>query len=44
MTTAYGAVTARIADPIVEIIRVGDRIGNVCLRFVSTLPINLTIT
>ena len=31
MTTAYDAVTARIASPIVDIILVGDSVGNVCL-------------
>ena len=29
MTTAYDAVTARIADPMVGIILVGDSVGNV---------------
>src|SRR5947208_3568184 len=33
MTTAYDAVTARIADSVVDIILVGDSVGNVCLGF-----------
>lgn len=31
MTTTYDAVKARIADPVVDIILVGDSVGNVCL-------------
>lgn len=41
MTTAYDAVTARIADPIVDIILVGDSVGNVCLGFENTLPVSV---
>ena len=33
MTTAYDAVTAGLADPIVDMILVGDSVGNVCLGF-----------
>ncbi len=43
MTTAYDAVTARIADPIVDVILVGDSVGNVCLGFDNTLPISVTM-
>lgn len=31
MTTAYDAVSARIADAIVDVILTGDSVGNVCL-------------
>lgn len=31
MTTAYDAVMARIAAPIVDILLLGDSVGNVCL-------------
>lgn len=30
MTTPYDTVTAHIADPIVDIVLVGDSVGNVC--------------
>ncbi|MCK1450821.1 3-methyl-2-oxobutanoate hydroxymethyltransferase [Bradyrhizobium sp. 35] len=43
MTTAYDAVTAGIADPIVDIILVGDSVGNVCLGFDSTLPVSVAM-
>jgi 3-methyl-2-oxobutanoate hydroxymethyltransferase len=43
MTTAYDAVTARIVDPIVDIILVGDSVGNVCLGFDSTLPVSVSM-
>jgi 3-methyl-2-oxobutanoate hydroxymethyltransferase len=43
MTTAYDAVTARIADPIVDVILVGDSVGNVCLGFDNTLPVNVAM-
>ncbi|OSJ13512.1 3-methyl-2-oxobutanoate hydroxymethyltransferase [Bradyrhizobium canariense] len=43
MTTAYDAITARIADPIVDIILVGDSVGNVCLGFDSTLPVTMAM-
>ncbi|WGR73289.1 MULTISPECIES: 3-methyl-2-oxobutanoate hydroxymethyltransferase [unclassified Bradyrhizobium] len=43
MTTAYDAVAARIADPIVEIILVGDSVGNVCLGFDNTLPVSVAM-
>lgn len=33
MTTAYDAVTTRIADPVVDVILVGHSVGNVCLGF-----------
>ncbi|WP_071916501.1 3-methyl-2-oxobutanoate hydroxymethyltransferase [Bradyrhizobium japonicum] len=33
LSTACDAVTARIADPIVEIILIGDSVGNVCPGF-----------
>ncbi|ANW00123.1 3-methyl-2-oxobutanoate hydroxymethyltransferase [Bradyrhizobium icense] len=41
MTTAYDAVTARIADPIVDVLLVGDSVGNVCLGFDNTLPVSI---
>jgi 3-methyl-2-oxobutanoate hydroxymethyltransferase len=43
MTTAYDAVTARVADPIVDIILVGDSVGNVCLGFDNTLPVSVAM-
>src|SRR6266702_4913884 len=43
MTTAYDAVTARIADPIVDMILVGDSVGNVCLGFDNTLPVSVAM-
>lgn len=43
MTTAYDAVTARIADPIVDMILVGDSVGNVCLGFDNTLPVSIAM-
>ncbi|KRQ02084.1 3-methyl-2-oxobutanoate hydroxymethyltransferase [Bradyrhizobium manausense] len=43
MTTAYDAVMARIADPIVDVILVGDSVGNVCLGFGNTLPVSMAM-
>lgn len=43
MTTAYDAVTARIADSAVDIILVGDSVGNVCLGFDNTLPVSVAM-
>jgi 3-methyl-2-oxobutanoate hydroxymethyltransferase len=43
MTTAYDAVIARIVDPIVDIILVGDSVGNVCLGFDNTLPVSVAM-
>ena len=43
MTTAYDAVTARLADPIVDMILVGDSVGNVCLGFDNTLPVSMAM-
>jgi 3-methyl-2-oxobutanoate hydroxymethyltransferase len=44
MTTAYDAVTARIADAAgVDIILVGDSMGNVCLGFENTLPVTMAM-
>lgn len=43
MTTAYDAVTARIADPVVDVILVGDSVGNVCLGFDNTLPVSMAM-
>ncbi|OSI79104.1 3-methyl-2-oxobutanoate hydroxymethyltransferase [Bradyrhizobium canariense] len=43
MTTAYDAVTAGIADPVVDIILVGDSVGNVCLGFDNTLPVSMAM-
>lgn len=43
MTTAYDAVAARIVDPIVDIILVGDSVGNVCLGFDNILPVSVAM-
>lgn len=43
MTTAYDAVAARIADSAVDIILVGDSVGNVCLGFENTLPVSVAM-
>lgn len=43
MTTAYDATTARIADTVVDIILVGDSVGNVCLGFDNTLPVSVAM-
>ena len=43
MTTAYDAVTARIADPVVDVILVGDSVGNVCLGYDNTLPVSMAM-
>ena len=43
MTTAYDAVAARIADPLVDMILVGDSVGNVCLGFDNTLPVSMAM-
>ena len=43
MTTAYDAVTARLADPIVDMMLVGDSVGNVCLGFDNTLPVSMAM-
>lgn len=44
MTTAYDAVTARLADTAgVDIILVGDSVGNVCLGFENTLPVSMAM-
>ncbi len=44
MTTAYDAVTARIADASgVDVVLVGDSVGNVCLGFENTLPVTLAM-
>jgi 3-methyl-2-oxobutanoate hydroxymethyltransferase len=43
MTTAYDAVTARIANTIVDVILVGDSVGNVCLGFDNTLPVSVAM-
>ncbi len=44
MTTAYDAVTARIADAAgVDIVLVGDSVGNVCLGFENTLPVSMAM-
>ncbi len=44
MTTAYDAVTAAIADAAgVDIILVGDSVGNVCLGFENTLPVSMAM-
>lgn len=43
MTTAYDAVTARIADSVVDMTLVGDSVGNVCLGFDNTLPVSMAM-
>jgi len=43
MVTAYDAATARIADPVVDVILVGDSVGNVCLGFENTLPVTMAM-
>jgi len=43
MTTAYDSVAARIADSIVDVILVGDSVGNVCLGFENTLPVSVAM-
>lgn len=43
MTTAYDTITARIADAIVDIVLVGDSVGNVCLGFDNTLPVSMVM-
>jgi 3-methyl-2-oxobutanoate hydroxymethyltransferase len=44
MLTAYDAATARIADAAgVDLILVGDSIGNVCLGFENTLPVTMAM-
>jgi 3-methyl-2-oxobutanoate hydroxymethyltransferase len=44
MTTAYDAPTARIADAAgVDILLVGDSVGNVCLGFENTLPVSMAM-
>lgn len=44
MTTAYDTVTARIAEAAgVDILLVGDSVGNVCLGFDNTLPVTMAM-
>jgi 3-methyl-2-oxobutanoate hydroxymethyltransferase len=44
MVTAYDAVTARIADAAgVDLLLVGDSVGNVCLGFENTLPVTMAM-
>jgi 3-methyl-2-oxobutanoate hydroxymethyltransferase len=44
MLTAYDAATARIADAAgVDMILVGDSVGNVCLGFENTLPVTMAM-
>jgi 3-methyl-2-oxobutanoate hydroxymethyltransferase len=43
MTTAYDATHARLADPLVDILLVGDSVGNVCLGFDHTLPVSMAM-
>lgn len=44
MLTAYDAATARIADEAgVDMILVGDSVGNVCLGFENTLPVSMAM-
>ena len=44
MVTAYDAITARIADAAgVDVLLVGDSVGNVCLGFDNTLPVSMAM-
>lgn len=44
MLTAYDAATAQIADAAgVDVILVGDSLGNVCLGFENTLPVTMAM-
>ena len=43
MTTAYDALTARLADPVVDVLLVGDSVGNVLLGFENTLPVTMAM-
>jgi len=44
MTTAYDSVTARIAEAAgVDMLLVGDSVGNVCLGFDNTLPVSMAM-
>jgi 3-methyl-2-oxobutanoate hydroxymethyltransferase len=43
MTTAYDSVAARIADSAVDVILVGDSVGNVCLGFENTLRVSMAM-
>jgi len=43
MVTAYDAAAARIVDPVVDMILVGDSVGNTCLGFDNTLPVSMAM-
>ncbi|QRM33042.1 3-methyl-2-oxobutanoate hydroxymethyltransferase (plasmid) [Microvirga sp. VF16] len=43
LVTAYDGVTGRLADSVVDIILVGDSVGNVCLGFDNTLPVSMAM-
>jgi len=43
MMTAYDSTMARIADPVVDVILVGDSVGNTCLGFDNTLPVSMAM-
>lgn len=43
MVTAYDAAMARLVDPLVDVILVGDSVGNVCLGFDTTLPVSMAM-
>ena len=44
MVTAYDAITARIAEAAgVDVLLVGDSVGNVCLGFDNTLPVSMAM-
>ncbi|MFE1600218.1 3-methyl-2-oxobutanoate hydroxymethyltransferase [Methylobacterium sp. ID0610] len=43
MVTAYDAAMTRLVDPVVDVILVGDSVGNVCLGFDNTLPVSLAM-
>ncbi len=43
MTTAYDAVDARLVEGLVDVVLVGDSVGNVCLGFDNTLPVSVAM-
>ncbi len=43
MTTAYDAFSAKLADPLVDVLLVGDSVGNVLLGFENTLSVTMAM-
>ncbi len=43
MTTAYDAVDAGLVEGLVDVVLVGDSVGNVCLGFDNTLPVSVAM-